>query len=61
MLVTELKAKMSTLEIAVAAECEEDDIPCVDDAIEAAGGVETASEETPAEKEKEKEKAPKVK
>ena len=61
MLVTELKAKMSTLEIAVAAECEEDDIPCVDDAIEAAGGDETASEETPAEKEKEKEKAPKVK
>ena len=57
MLVTELKAKMSILEIAAAAECKEDDIPCVDDAIEAAGGAENATEEPPAEKEK----APKVK
>ena len=57
MLVTELKAKMSILEIAAAAECKEDDIPCVDDAIEAAGGAEKATEEPPAEKEK----APKVK
>ena len=61
MLVTEIKAKMSILEIAVAAECAEDDIPCVDDAIEAAGGAEKETEE-PAEKEKEKEKEkPKVK
>ena len=58
-LVTELNAKMSILEIALTAECEEDDIPCVDDAIEAAGGAKTAAEEPPAEKEKEK--APKVK
>jgi len=52
MLVTELKAKMSILEIAAAAECKEDDIPCVDDAIEAAGGAENATEEPPTEKEK---------
>ena len=44
MLVTEIKAKMSILEIAVAAECAEDDIPCVDDAIEAAGGAEKETE-----------------
>ena len=52
MLVTELKAKMSILEIAAAAECKEDDIPCVDDAIEAAGGAENVTEEPPTEKEK---------
>ena len=38
--------------IAAAAECKEDDIPCVDDAIEAAGGAENATEEPPIEKEK---------
>ncbi len=47
--VNKIKAKMSILEIAVAAECAEDDIPCVDDAIEDAT---KSGEEPPVEKEK---------
>ena len=37
-LVKEIKEKQTTLEIALAAECEDDDIPCVDEAIDDAKG-----------------------
>jgi monovalent cation:proton antiporter-2 (CPA2) family protein len=45
MFVKEIKEKQAILEIALAAECEEDDIPCVDEAIDDAKGKKDDAEE----------------